>query len=87
MARNFTYTFEDENGETKEYEVTYSISKGSGGSYLQPPEPPEIEIHSIQCGGMEVAHIEDRLLYDIEDKIWSDSDNDEDFYDGFDDLD
>ena len=83
--KSFTYTFEDKNGEEHDYEVVYSITKGSSGTWEQPPEHPEIEFQSIQCEGKEVADIDDTILARIEAIIWEDLDNEDDY--GYSDLD
>ncbi|MEI7509287.1 MAG: hypothetical protein WCJ62_07455 [Flavobacterium sp.] len=87
MAKSFTYTFEDKNGETHDYDVVYSITKGSNGTWEQPPEQPEIEFQSIQCNGMEVAFIDDTILARIEQLIWEDLENEDDYGYGYSDLD
>lgn len=47
MAKTTTYTHEDNNGDVHEYDVEYTISKAYSGSWMQPPEPAEVEILSF----------------------------------------
>jgi hypothetical protein len=93
MPTNFTYTHEDENGDLEDYEVTYTINKGSSGSREDPPSDDEIIYHSIKREGMEVAELNPTIFARIEHLIWEDLDNDgyeESTYDdwdyGYDDL-
>ena len=51
MAKTTTYTHEDDFGDVHEYDVEYTISKPYSGSWMQPPEPAEVEIVSITKNG------------------------------------
>lgn len=85
MARSFTYAFEDSNGEAQEYEIVYSVTKGYGGTYEQPPEPSVIEFESITQNGKEVSAVPQSIIEDIEEKIWCDLEDDDDSWDYLDD--
>lgn len=80
MARNTTYTHENKDGDIVELNIVYGITPSYAGTHYQPPEPAEIEYHSITHNGVEVE-VDEKTLAKIDEQIWNEVENEEPDYD------